>query len=521
MSKSDVSTIGQWKQQRLLSFLASKIGSKNRLVRLAVLVVRFSTSAVGVLHAISLELDLGCTASILLHLTFYAGAQNSWQRRRRCCFWYAFTGVLEAELDAFRQWWNTHRIRKTKTGQCPGGIPEDIFALPQLTGTQDYLCPIDSEVFGEAYEQLASVEPSFYSQRFEDAAQSCLSVMGIRAANIASENCVMNGGLQLGQPSDSFKRLQSCNLLRFTKSNDECLRALATIKISRETELSSTRFSAGSFLATLDTSPGCLQSKIKNIKKTITESSNNRHLSHLTSLSVQGQAARFKDVEAEHFALSLKSLPDDLFKWAINGLQDTLPSATNLQLWKKISCNQCPLCHQPQSLCHVLNACPSLLDRGLYKQRHDNTLRLFVDFLKRHLSQQFSIVADLPESVYNFPVDITCTCLRPDIVVWNAVLKKAWMLELSVPFETVVEETKARKERRYAQLVKDANHQYKTELLHLLVGSRGLIFPETRRAVCMLCKPLQRDLDDLFQAVIHSTLKDSFRCWLARRDNIS
>ena len=285
--------------------------------------------------------------------------------------------------------------------------------------------------------------------------------------------------------------------------------------------MSSTRFSAGSFLATLDTSPGCLQSKIKNIKKTITESSNNRHLSHLTSLSVQGQAARFKDVEAEHFALSLKSLPDDLFKWAINGLQDTLPSATNLQLWKKISCNQCPLCHQPQSLCHVLNACPSLLDRGLYKQRHDNTLRLFVDFLKRHLSQQFSIVADLPESVYNFPVDITCTCLRPDIVVWNAVLKKAWMLELSVPFETVVEETKARKERRYAQLVKDANHQYKTELLHLLVGSRGLIFPETRRAVCMLCKPLQRDLDDLFQAVIHSTLKDSFRCWLARRDNIS
>ena len=53
-----------------------------------------------------------------------------------------------------------------------------------FTGTQDYLCPIDSEVFGEAYEQLASVEHSFYSQKFEDAAQSCLSVMQIRAADI-------------------------------------------------------------------------------------------------------------------------------------------------------------------------------------------------------------------------------------------------------------------------------------------------------------------------------------------------
>ena len=25
-------------------------------------------------------------------------------------------------------------MRKTKTAHCPGGVPEDIFALPQLTG---------------------------------------------------------------------------------------------------------------------------------------------------------------------------------------------------------------------------------------------------------------------------------------------------------------------------------------------------------------------------------------------------
>ena len=52
---------------------------------------------------------------------------------------------------------------------------------------------------------------------------------------------------------------------------------------------------------------------------------------------------------------------------------------------------------------------------------------------------------DLPESDYAFPSDVAITNLRPDIIVWKKSTKEAWLLELSVVFESVCEDTKKRK----------------------------------------------------------------------------
>ena len=57
------------------------------------------------------------------------------------------------------------------------------------------------------------------------------------------------------------------------------------------------------------------------------------------------------------------------------------------------------------------------------------------------------MIADVPESEYIFPFDIAITSLRPDIVVWSRRSKKAWLLELSVVFETNVEETREREKK--------------------------------------------------------------------------
>jgi hypothetical protein len=54
---------------------------------------------------------------------------------------------LEAELNYFYHWWNTHSMCKTRTATCPGGIPNDIYTLPHLSGSQDYLCDMDAELF--------------------------------------------------------------------------------------------------------------------------------------------------------------------------------------------------------------------------------------------------------------------------------------------------------------------------------------------------------------------------------------
>ena len=35
----------------------------------------------------------------------------------------------------FYHYWNDHYIRKTRGAHCPPGVPNDIYALPELTGS--------------------------------------------------------------------------------------------------------------------------------------------------------------------------------------------------------------------------------------------------------------------------------------------------------------------------------------------------------------------------------------------------
>ena len=64
---------------------------------------------------------------------------------KRRFFWFAFIPALKVELEAFQQWWNTHQLRKTKSADCPGGIPEDLY-------TSTY----DKQVFHECGKKTVS-----------------------------------------------------------------------------------------------------------------------------------------------------------------------------------------------------------------------------------------------------------------------------------------------------------------------------------------------------------------------------
>ena len=42
--------------------------------------------------------------------------------------------LIEQDLQAFVMWWNHHRIRKTRQSECPPGVPDDLYSLPEMTG---------------------------------------------------------------------------------------------------------------------------------------------------------------------------------------------------------------------------------------------------------------------------------------------------------------------------------------------------------------------------------------------------
>ena len=51
------------------------------------------------------------------------------------CLRFCFLKLLQEELDKIAVEWNYHVIRKSRMAECPGGIPDQLYFIPQLQGT--------------------------------------------------------------------------------------------------------------------------------------------------------------------------------------------------------------------------------------------------------------------------------------------------------------------------------------------------------------------------------------------------
>ena len=168
------------------------------------------------------------------------------------------------------------------------------------------------------------------------------------------------------------------------------------------------------------------------------------------------------------------SLPESTFKFVLNAVTDTLPHNRNLFLWKKLSSPQCQLCNKEQTLHHVLNHCTVALEKRQYNDRHDNILECIHSFLSSHLPKDSKITVDLPNSPYTFPQNIAVTDDRPDIVIWSN--SSIYLVELTVPFETGIEDAASRKRSKCTELVgRCTRNGFAVTLTTVEVGSRGFI----------------------------------------------
>ena len=133
-------------------------------------------------------------------------------------------------------------------------------------------------------------------------------------------------------------------------------------------------------------------------------------------------------------AKALEAVCDERLEFALNSAVDTLPHNTNLHLWGKHNSSACPLCGEKQTLIHVLNSCKVARDERRYNPRHDTILSLISSFLSSKIPSTSHLTSDL--GLYAFPQHIVSTDLQPDIVCWDSSLKKIFLIELTVCFET-------------------------------------------------------------------------------------
>ena len=327
------------------------------------------------------------------------------------------------------------------------------------------------------------------------------------------------GGLNLPSPSTLHKRLQVSRQCQLLTSQDSCVRFLAERGLKHELSLARRKFRpAVEAREALKIDPGGSRKALtKSAKALVSEEVNTSRLDNLQSLERQGQLSRCTSPScAPIWSRAVLALPEDQLKFAINAAVDVLPHNANLYLWRKRKDRSCPLCHENQTLLHVLNNCSVARDSRRYNIRHDSILSAITETVTRNIPPTTTMTADISDNC-EFPHHIIPTDLRPDLVWWDEAHKSITLVELTVCFETNFEEAARRKTVKYLHLVEQAKARgYRSELITLQVGSRGVPdLPAFENLATSLSLP-HKDLVRLLESSATLALAGSFSIWCAR-----
>ena len=328
------------------------------------------------------------------------------------------------------------------------------------------------------------------------------------------------GGLELPSIATIYKKLQISKATTLMMSKDSAVRHLATTLTQKEQNKQREMFQPFSkVVEAMKNEPGASKKTIKTRAKTTVQKQDDEvKWEHSKNLQVQGQMLRqFEDNSAATWVNAISQLPGHIFKFAQNAVKDTLPHNANLHLWGKLKSRECTLCGEEQTLQHVLNMCTYALNMRRYNQRHDAVLKTIYNFLTNHLPPQFQSTADLPDQIYSFPMDIAPTEYRPDIVVWDN--KDAmFLIELTVPFETNLEEARERKQAKYADLLKECRWKSNASLITVQVGARGYLDQESLHNLYqMLGGRVQSETKRKFEEdLTRAAVRGSYEVWTMR-----
>ena len=325
-----------------------------------------------------------------------------------------------------------------------------------------------------------------------------------------------DGGMALPALSTYYKQQRVSRHILFSTSSDDCVRFL---EAKQADSLSKGNFSPSRVVNSIQSqNPSSTKRQLKTkAKQIVSESDAATRKSHLLNLQVQGKIFK-DDVDYSYWAEAVSSLPDREMRFAYNASIDTLPTNANLALWYRGQVSaQCKLCNYPsQSLKHILNKCEKALSQRRFDPRHNSVLSVIHSFLIDHITD-CHILADLPGFSYTFPTHIAATDERPDIVIWNDVVRSVFLIELTVPFEDNFAYAEQRKTNRYHGLVQlCSNNNYQAQLFTIQVGSRGVIDLPSLSCLANLCKPKQKNWHNLLVALSRAAISGSFLIWCSR-----
>ena len=154
-----------------------------------------------------------------------------------------------------------------------------------------------------------------------------------------------------------------------------------------------------------------------------------------------------------------------------------------------------------------------MLEQGRYTWRHNSILSYIASLCKD--IDEAQVFVDLGtnqhETVTTIPQNIIPTSQRPDLVIYWPNLKKLLILELTVPFETNIQNAHQLKTNKYAALVHDLTDKGFAVVFYAFeLGSRGYLTADNAQILKSLiyltnCKTSFKNVRDDLEKIVLCT----------------
>ena len=112
-----------------------------------------------------------------------AGYLNLHNRTDIACCRYVFMDYIQRELDAIAAYWNTHSIRRSRQQPSVGGIPDELFFLPERSGVRDFGKTIGIDSVATCYEYVAASSAVTGDDNVDDYFTTVMARVGLQKSN--------------------------------------------------------------------------------------------------------------------------------------------------------------------------------------------------------------------------------------------------------------------------------------------------------------------------------------------------
>ncbi len=208
--------------------------------------------------------------------------------------------------------------------------------------------------------------------------------------------------------------------------------------------------------------------KWKEVGAVLKTARDDRRLKMLLECTDQGRSFHLlaKSDASNHWITTGKYTSFAAYRFATKARLNLFPVKTVVRRAGKALDTTCPRCRaQPESLGHVLNACTP--NAGLMRERHNTILQRLVKAANKEDKDLFVEQSFSPDA------------LRPDIVLHNRLTKDAFIVDVTVPYESgpdAFSKARSEKEQKYAGLKAwmEAQGNYNLVQVHAFIaGSLG------------------------------------------------